>query len=141
MFGWLGGTPAAQALGRRPILLATVLFTAWMLGACLAPTLPLPPPNSPHVSPPNNEGFVRIVGEVTPRATVYAVNNRTDKGVSQNTGSDGGYDLELRAVSGDVLRIWEKVGNQDSDFREVTVPDSDIGDGIPPAPIGIGGAK
>jgi hypothetical protein len=64
------------------------------------------------------------------------MNERTNKGASQLTEDDGLYDLELKAEAGDTLRVWKRVGSQDSDFIEVTVPETNVPDGVPPPAMG-----
>jgi hypothetical protein len=136
MLRTLISAPKGSVLARRIILFGFALAAAVTVAGCLSPTLPLPPPSAPLVSAPDNSGFVRVQGEVTSRATVHVMNERTNKGASQLTEDDGLYDLELRAQVGDTLRIWKRVGTQESDFVEVTVPEEDMIEGVPPPAMG-----
>jgi len=98
-----------------------VVSVAWATG-CLSPTLPLPPPSDPIVSAPDETGEIVITGRVTPRASVFVQNDRTDEIVGEVTGQSGRYEVEMQAEAGDLLFVWEKSGTTDSPATEVVVP-------------------
>lgn len=101
------------ALQRRR-LLAAVLVSALFSG-CLAPTLPLPPPDRPNVEGPDATGSIRMTG-TTPEhgAVVYALNDRTDQIVGQRTQGSDTYELTMAAQVGDAITFWYTVGADQS---------------------------
>lgn len=107
----------------RPSRLRTVgaaLLLALPLG-CLSPTLPLPPPNRPDVSPPDASGITTIIGRVPEGTTALAQNLNNGRLVGQVT-ADGAYELKLPAAIGDQVAIWYRDGLLDSGATQVTVP-------------------
>jgi hypothetical protein len=103
---------------------------------CLSPTLPLPPPSRPEVSAPDAEGNIRISGVVQSRATVFALNQRTDQVVGEITGADGVYDLSMQAEVGDLISVWQSIDTKESGTVEVIVPEVTPMNGTPPPPMG-----
>lgn len=79
---------------------------AFALTACLAPTLPLPPPAEPNISGPDEAGLVHLSGNVHANAWVFALNRQSNAGTFQGTGPDGAYALTLPAAVGDTLVLW-----------------------------------
>jgi len=100
---------------------ALAAFLALPLG-CLSPTLPLPPPSRPDVSPPDGSGITTLIGRVPGGTTAIAHNLDSGRLVGQVTGDDGEYELALPAEIGDQLAIWYRDGLMDSGSVEVTVP-------------------
>jgi hypothetical protein len=100
------------ALQRRR-LFAAVLVPA-LLSGCLAPTLPLPPPDRPAVEGPDGTGNIRLTG-TTPEygAVVYALNDRTNQIVGERT-TAGTYQLVMAAQVGDSITFWYTVGADQS---------------------------
>jgi hypothetical protein len=94
--------------------LVLCVATALLVGACLAPTLPLPPPDQPTVDGPDENGVTHLSGKVETGATVYALNRSTDLGTFQLTGESGLYDLTLITQIGDSITMWYAVGSQES---------------------------
>jgi hypothetical protein len=90
--------------------------------ACLSPTLPLPPPSRPDISPPDASGLTTIVGRVPGGTTALAQNLETGRLVGQVTGTSGDYDLRLEAAIGDPVVVWYRDGLDDSATVELTVP-------------------
>jgi len=97
--------------------------------ACLSPTLPLPPPSRPDVSPPDASGFTSISGVVPSGTTAIAQNLESGRLVGQVTGSTGSYTLKLEAAVGDQVAIWYQEGFTESGKVQVEVPadSSDLG--------------
>lgn len=104
---------------RRFVLVATASLA---LGACLSPTLPLPPPDRPDVSSPDANGLVRIQGVASANAEVIAWNHSSDLLAGQITGSDAAYDFTMRAKAQDVIELWYVKGTDQSPSVTVTVP-------------------
>lgn len=96
---------------RRVLLLAAV---ALLVGGCLAPTLPLPPPSKPTVAGPDESGNVELTGSVQPNSEVYVRNYASTDIYGQVTGNDGAYDLTLPAQVGDELEFWYESGKDQS---------------------------
>ena len=95
--------------------------TALLVGACLAPTLPLPPPDQPTVQGPDENGETHLVGRVQTGAAVYALNRSTDTGTFQFTDQSGNYDLILNTKVGDSILMWYSLGQQQSDQLEFEI--------------------
>lgn len=108
-----------MALGARRV---------WLLGvvglcatACLAPTLPLPPPD-PVVEPPDEFGNARVSGNTEPNGLITALNERTGLTYGTRTGVTGFYEFFVQAQTGDELTVWVEVGGRQSDLATVLVP-------------------
>jgi hypothetical protein len=108
-----------RALLGAPLLVLPLLVLST---GCLSPTLPLPPPNRPDVSPPDSSGFTTLVGSVPGGTTAIAQNLENGHLVGQVTGSSGGYTLRLEAAIGDPVVVWYRSGLEDSGAVQVTVP-------------------
>jgi hypothetical protein len=84
----------------------SILLISLGLGACLSPTLPLPPPEQPQVDGPDPEtGQIRLRGSVPAESEVLAMNLRTDEIRGQHT-DDGNYDFYLGAEIGDEVALY-----------------------------------
>jgi hypothetical protein len=129
------------ALWNLAALWSLALLSIASLTSCLAPTLPLPPPNRPNISAPDADGNIRITGVAQSRAQVFALNVRTDLIVGQQTGASGAYDFKMPAMIGDEIAVWHSVGKFDSEPVTVVVPAKTITNGIPPLPENMGGAE
>ena len=116
----------------RTALLAVVLATS----ACIAPTLPVPPPAQPEVSAPDSVGIVTVTGpkgavaayaEVTVWNQTYAesVDCKTDTycnpGVVRIANADGSFAVRLKGKSKDLLYVWQTTGGHQSAATEVHV--------------------
>jgi outer membrane biogenesis lipoprotein LolB len=95
--------------------------TALLVGACLAPTLPLPPPDHPTVEGPDENGETHLSGRVQTGAAVYALNRSTDSGTFQFTDQTGNYRLTLTTQVGDEILMWYSLGQQQSDQLEFEI--------------------
>lgn len=104
---------------RRLVLLATASLA---LGACLSPTLPLPPPDRPDVSSPDASGMVRIQGLAPVGSTVTAWNHANNLTAGQVLKTDPKYDFTLRADVGDLIELYYTKSTDQSQSVEVTVP-------------------
>jgi len=103
---------------RRLLLLVAGLC----LASCLSPTLPLPPPDRPGVTAPDENGLVRMQGVAVPKAEVIAWNRQTDLLAGQVTGDDSRYDFTIRGQVGDNIELWYIQGDQESQTVSVVVP-------------------
>ena len=84
------------------------------LGACLSPTLPLPPPEQPDVEGPDPEtGQVRLRGSVPAESDVLAMNLRTNEIRGEHT-DDGFYDFYLGAEIGDEIALYYRKATVES---------------------------
>ena len=98
------------------------LLAALCLVSCLSPTLPLPPPDRPDVSSPDENGLVRVQGVAAPRAEVIAWNRASDLIAGQVTGDDSRYDFTIKAEVSDTLELWYIQGTDESQSVSITVP-------------------
>jgi hypothetical protein len=98
------------------------LLASLVLGSCLSPTLPLPPPSRPDVSSPNEGGYVRLQGVAAPHAEVLTWNHNNGVIAGQVTGDSSRYDFEIKAESGDYLELWYIQGTDESSSISVVVP-------------------
>ena len=101
-----------------------LLMAGLCLASCLSPTLPLPPPDRPAVSSPDENGLVRLQGVAAPKAEVIAWNRQTDLIAGQVTGDDSLYDFTMKAEVGDAIELWYIQGDQESQTVDVFVPSS-----------------
>jgi hypothetical protein len=99
-----------------------MLTASVCLVSCLSPTLPLPPPDRPDVSAPDESGFVRLQGVAAPQAEVIAWNHQTDLIAGQVTGDDSHYDFTMKAEVNDFIELWYVVGSDESQSIRITVP-------------------
>lgn len=134
---WVDGTVRSKdverydqhpPMGPRPVTrqrwlraVAAGVLMALPIG-CLSPTLPLPPPSRPDISPPDASGVTSIVGRVPGGTTALAENLETGRLVGQVTGESGNYDLRLQAAIGDQVVVWYRDGLEDSATVQLTVP-------------------
>jgi hypothetical protein len=117
------GTPRASVRSMARVSRRVfAAFGALVVGGCLSPTLPLPPPSKPTVEGPDQEGKVKLTGRVQAGADVFAANNRTDEVVGQMELETGDYVLFLTANVGDELMLWYAVGTELSSSVIFTVP-------------------
>jgi hypothetical protein len=87
------------------------------LGACLSPTLPLPPPEEPDaISASDEEGVWEVRGSNTPGAVVLVKNLNT--GViagSEDKDGDGRYFIRIAGSLCDGAEVSEIIGDDTSD--------------------------
>lgn len=88
-----------------------------LLGACLSPTLPLPPPEEPDgISPATEEGVWEVRGSNTPGSVVFVKNLST--GViagAEDKDSDGRYFIRIEGTMCDGAEVREIIGTDTSD--------------------------
>jgi hypothetical protein len=99
---------------RRPFLLILVASASIVAsGACLAPTLPLPPPEEPlSIQPAGADGQWTIQGNCTQGALVLLTNERTGAIVGfEDRALDGRYAVEMTAEACDPATVFELVGD------------------------------
>jgi hypothetical protein len=113
---------------RRWMLGAGLLLAAWV-AACAAPTLPLPPPSEPTISPQATAGTYRLSSErgAQGNAIIVIVNRNPDiprnKRVSgAQADAEGSWDAEVVAMPGDALDITHEFGSTRSPSITVVVP-------------------
>jgi hypothetical protein len=116
-------------LGRRGLVASALAALALALGACTAPTLPLPPPSLPEVSAGSAPGRVRLASTrgVDPHALVVIYNRNPSVPLGQRVGgaeadADGSWSTEVVAKTGDVLDITQESGNTRSPPTTLRVP-------------------
>ncbi len=97
-------------------------LSALCVGACLSPTLPLPPPSKPVIEGPDSQGQVTLSGSVQMNATAFALNTRTGEGRFQVTGETGDFVIVLPVQSGDEIAHWYSLGTDDSPSIVFRVP-------------------
>jgi hypothetical protein len=86
-------------------------------GACLSPTLPLPPPEEPDsISQGSEDGFWDVRGSNTPGSVVLVKNLSTGliSGVEDKDG-DGRYFVRVAGELCDGAEVYEIVGTDTSD--------------------------
>ncbi len=103
---------------RRLLLLVAGLC----LVSCLSPTLPLPPPDRPAVSAPDESGLVRLQGVAAPQSEVIAWNHANNVIAGQVTTDSARYDFTIQAKAADVLELWYTQGTEESQTIVVVVP-------------------
>jgi hypothetical protein len=95
--------------------------TALLVGACLAPTLPLPPPDQPTVAGPDENGVTHLSGKVPSGSWVYAINRSSEHGSFRATDASGAYDLTLVTRIGDGIVMWYEKGAETSETLEFQI--------------------
>jgi hypothetical protein len=113
-------------------LLGGVLL-AGALGGCLAPTLPLPPPEEPDTVEPLADGGWAIRGAATPGAIVIGLVERTGEGtVVEDRNADGRYRLVVDAERCDVVTLWQVDGDETSAKTRVVLQEVQGGRALDP---------
>jgi hypothetical protein len=106
-----------------------VAFSAGVL-ACVSPTLPLPPPEAPTLTPGSDADHIKLVspcGGAEANAIIIVVNTNTavpgDMAVSGAIANAcGAWDTIVFAHSHDVLDITQEFGTQRSPPTTILVP-------------------
>jgi hypothetical protein len=95
------GAGTRRRWSRRLACLAVLL-----VGGCLSPTLPLPPPNRPEVEQ-LSQALVQVRGRVPePAAPVLALNTNSGRYAGDTADDRGEFEFEIAARRGDVLELW-----------------------------------
>jgi hypothetical protein len=122
----------SQAIGSeamRTILRAVVWVLLAPSGACVSPTLPLPPPEAPTLEPGADIDHIKLVagcGGAESDAVIVIVNSNSlvpgDLAVSGSLASPcGAWDAVVYAHSGDTLEITQEFGETRSPPTTVQV--------------------
>jgi hypothetical protein len=90
--------------------------------SCLSPTLPLPPPDRPDVSAPDENGLVRLQGFAAARAEVVAYDHNSGIIAGQVTTANARYDFTIAAEVDDTIELWYMKGNDESSSVVFQVP-------------------
>ena len=110
-----------------------------LAGACLSPTLPLPPPSDPELQA-DGQGRWQLSGNVGEAGVrVVASNWRTRLFWGQQTVGDGQYSFWIEADTGDVIEFWYEIGDEQSQSNLVVIPEADATGGAG-GDSGAGGA-
>jgi hypothetical protein len=113
---------------RRGLALGPVVALAL---ACASPTLPLPPPLQPTISPVSGQtDYVKLTAPCSGAeggATIVIENTDTSLPDDERIGgsiasSCGSWDATVYARSGDALNITQQVGTEVSSPEVVTIP-------------------
>lgn len=102
---------------RRALLRVLVAAGALALaaGACLSPTLPIPPPDAPDTIHQTSAGVWQVAGDCTPGARVTVMNVRTGRGaVVEDVTRVGRYVVDLEAEACDPAWVEQVVDEQSS---------------------------
>jgi hypothetical protein len=99
------------------------------LGACVSPTLPLPPPDAPVIIPGTDADHVELRAAcdgAQPNAIMIIINTNpdvaNDLAISGSRASNcGSWDATVYAHANDTLQITQQVGDQASTAVLVTV--------------------
>ena len=108
------------------------------VSACIAPTLPVPPPAQPDVTAPDSTGMVTLKGgrqSATPNATIEVWNQSLAESATCKSpnpachplsgklvDSDGSWIIQIPAKSKDHLLVSQTIGNEQSASVDVFVP-------------------
>ncbi len=125
-----GSRGTGRRLGGKLAICAVA--AAVMLGACSAPTLPLPPPSISLISSPDPvSGLVTVSGAVLPDAFVFCLNVRLESGVIVRADAAGRFTLQVQAQIGDGLQVWQEIDADRGPHVDVCVVDCSVRDGGP----------
>lgn len=114
-------------------LLAAMATAALAPAGCLAPTLPLPPPDEPDSVGTLGEGQWELRGTVSPGATVVGIVERTGRGaVVEDRDGDGRYVLIVEAQLCDVVDVWQQDGEETSASTRVVLQEIENGQVVDP---------
>lgn len=102
--------------------------------SCLSPTLPLPPPVRPIVSPADREGYSTVRGRVPGGTTAIVENLSTGNLIGKATDETGKFEIRIGASSYDRINVYYFDGLERSQSIVVLVPADGSGEG------GAGGA-
>lgn len=114
---------------RRSWIRAAALCAVGVLGGCLSPTLPVPPPGQPEIEGPDASGMVTLkgnAGSAQPNAEVTVWNPALDSGKGEGrttiANPDGSWKETIPASSKQTLWVWQTVGYERSSQIEVHIP-------------------
>ena len=110
--------------------LAFGFVVATAVSGCLAPTLPLPPPESPDLvaEAAQGQGYWDVGGFCVPGATVTIVNDRTGRGaVVEDRAGSGRYRATIEADECDLALVQQEVDGELSGETSFTVTETENG--------------
>lgn len=106
-----------------------VLVAALVLGGCLSPSLPLPPPVAPQVSAStdNNPDKVHLLGAGVEAGAIIVVYNQSEPDLSKRVGGaeadgTGRWQCDVWAHKGDRLTITQQLSRYTSPSIDFVVP-------------------
>lgn len=106
---------SAQPMVRRAAKCLAVAGVVALVGGCLSPTLPLPPPDVPNTVTSAADELWAIQGTCVPGAEVVVLDEATGVGVVfvdlQRTGQ---YTVEIHAKLCDYVTVSQSARNEDS---------------------------
>jgi hypothetical protein len=120
---------------RRRALLLAACAVGLSVGACLSPTLPLPPPEEPETMRPNADGISwDIRGSCSLGAEVVVVNLSTGRGaVYVDQARLGRYGVTIEARACDVLTVKQSLGDETSGETRFVLEEREDGVSTDPA--------
>lgn len=110
-------------------LLRAAPFLA-LLVACASPTLPLPPPATPVITPGPDTDHITLSGPcggAEPNAVIVTINTSptvpADEAVGGSiVGACGSWDATIYAHSGDVVDVTQEIGTTRSQPLAIQIP-------------------
>jgi len=136
---WLGARASAA-------LSVAGCVSALGIGACLSPTLPLPPPNDPtNLLVSDDRTSITMDGSgAIPGALVFILNEDVGHGEFTVAGVRGDYHLtvplDLSRYDRNLFLIWQHSGSRDSETHEFYAPPRYGPGSLPSDDAGVGGA-
>lgn len=121
----------SRSATRRGVLVALGLAIGpLVLGACVSPTLPLPPPETPIISQGSAlNRFVLTTGKGGAKANAFIITinqnptiPREERVAGTQAEADGSWRVELFAEPGDRIDITQESGTERSPSLSVTIP-------------------
>jgi hypothetical protein len=112
-------------------LTASALVVA--AGACLSPTLPLPPPEEPSLIGESADGIWQVAGSCLEGAQVLVLNETTGRGaVYVDRAAAGHYTVEIEGTACDVVVVSQTLGDESSGGTRIVLQATQ--DGLPVDP-------
>lgn len=94
---------------------AAAIVAVFGAGACLSPTLPLPPPELPQNLHDRGDGVWSVQGSCIAGAEVIVLNDSTGLGaVVVDLDQTGGYYVEIKASACDFITVQQLIGTEES---------------------------
>jgi hypothetical protein len=107
---------------RRTLVQLGLLATTLLAVGCLEPTLPLPPPARPEVSPPDSSGIATVRGKVRGSTTAMVENLANGEIRGKVTDDTGLFTITIPAESNDRLVVYYIEALRRSQTTVVLVP-------------------
>jgi hypothetical protein len=103
-------------------LLVLLAGVSTLVGGCLSPTLPLPPPSPPEVTETDVQGVYRVTGTVPANSHVTTWNLSSDLSFGQQTRGNGAYHFLVTGEQGDPMLIYYVIATDQSDATDFRLP-------------------